>query len=130
MSRSGYSEDCDDTLAYGRWRAQVANVVRGKNGQAFLSELLNALDEMPEKKLIRNELKKDGEMCALGALGVKRGMNMESLDPEDYEIVACEFGIKEQLIQEIVFMNDEHNDRSTPEERWISMRTWVSGLLQ
>lgn len=129
MSRSGYSEDCDDTLQYGRWRAQVKSAIRGKRGQALLRELLESLDAMPDKRLIRNELRKDGEMCTLGVLGAKRGMNLEAIDPEDHEIVASEFGVAHQLVREIEFENDEQCDRDTPEERWKHMRAWVAGQL-
>lgn len=52
MSRSGYTDDDDDPLATGRWRAQVRSAIRGKRGQAFLRELIAALDAMPEKALI------------------------------------------------------------------------------
>lgn len=127
MSRSGYSEDLsyDDPLQYGRWRGVVASATRGKRGQQLLKELLVALDEMPEKKLITNSLKNsDGCYCTLGVLGEKRGLKMENLDPEDYEIVATEFGVAAPLVQEIVFMNDEWHSE-TPEERWARMRKWV-----
>lgn len=43
MSRSGYSDDCDDPLQEGRWRAAVNSAIRGKRGQAFLREALAAL---------------------------------------------------------------------------------------
>jgi len=49
MTRHGYVDDSEDTLAYGRWRAQVQSAIRGKRGQAFLKELAAAMDAMPEK---------------------------------------------------------------------------------
>ena len=55
MSRSGYV-DCDDPLAAGRWSAQVKSAMRGKRGQAFLRELASAMDAMPVKELIADEL--------------------------------------------------------------------------
>ena len=55
MSRSGYCDDLDP-LDLGRWRAQVASAIRGKRGQKLLKELLTALDSMPKKELIANEL--------------------------------------------------------------------------
>jgi hypothetical protein len=45
MSRSGYSDDLDP-LALGRWRGRVASAMRGKRGQAFLREMLAAMDAM------------------------------------------------------------------------------------
>lgn len=125
MSRSGYSEGCDDNLSMGRWRGRVASSIRGKRGQAFLRDLLDALDAMPEKRLIQNELRKDGEMCTLGVLGAKRGINLEDIDPEDYEIIAAEFGIAAPLAQEIMYENDEYWNRASAEKRWTYMRSWV-----
>lgn len=61
MSRSGYTEDCDDNWQLIRWRGAVASAIRGKRGQAFLRELLAALDAMPEKRLIADALVFDGQ---------------------------------------------------------------------
>lgn len=108
-----------------RWRGQVTSAINGKRGQAFLRELVESLEAMPEKRLIREELRKDGEVCALGAVGAKRGMNLEVLDPEDYETIGIELGIAHQLAQEIVYQNDEVAARDTPEERWTRIHNWA-----
>jgi hypothetical protein len=127
MSRSGYTDDCDDdVLALGRWRAQVASAIRGKRGQAFLRELLDALDAMPVKRLIADDLIKDGEVCALGSVGVKRGIDMTPLDPHDPQTLSGVFGIAHQLVSEIEYENDECCTRDTPERRWQRMHDWVS----
>ncbi|MBB6146825.1 hypothetical protein HNQ77_004806 [Silvibacterium bohemicum] len=126
MSRSDYVRD-NDALAKGRWRAQVRSSIRGKRGQKLLTDLLQALDQMPEKKLIANELEtSNGALCALGVLGKARGLDMRNVDPEQYEEVASLFGITEQLTRQIVFMNDEFYDRDTPGQRYEKMRAWVS----
>lgn len=130
MSRHGYSEDCDDQWALIRWRGQVASAIRGKRGQEFLRDLVAALDAMPQKRLIAKELRKDGEVCALGALGVKRGIPLEQIDPEDSELVAANFNVAEQLAREVVYQNDEECDRMTPEERWKQMHTWATGKIK
>lgn len=130
MSRSGYSEDCDDTLMYGRWRGVVASATRGKRGQLFFRDLVSALEEMPEKRLITDELIKEGEVCALGALGKKRGLKMDSIDPEDYEVVAENFDIAAPLAQEVVYENDESEINETPEERWTRMHKWAKSNLR
>lgn len=133
MSRSGYSDGfCnDDPLMYGRWRAQVASSTRGKRGQKLLRDLVQALDEMPVKELITHELKRaDGSYCTLGVLGEKRGLDLESLDPEDYDCVGKAFDIASPLAQEIVYMNDEYCEGDTPTERWTKMRKWVGSLLK
>jgi len=142
MSRSGYTDDMDDDLAMGRWRGMVASATRGKRGQKLLTELLAALDAMPEKALVASELEtKDGDVCALGALGKARGIDMGQLDPEDPERVAAAFGIAAPLAQEIVYMNDEEYDSKwdanakryvdiSPEERWTRMREWVARQIK
>ena len=134
MSRSHYTEDCgDDVLVLGRWRGQVTSAIRGKRGQAFLKDLVNALEAMPNKSLVGDVLRKDGEVCALGALGVARGLDLESLDPEDPEQVAEAFGIAPQLVQEIVYINDDDfkfRREETPENRWYRVYSWAKNQIK
>ena len=137
MSRSGYDDNYgdDDPLALGRWRAQVASTIRGKRGQAFLKELLQALDEMPAKSLIAHDLiNNEGCVCTLGALGLKRGLPLVDMDPEDPESIAFRFKITHQLVAEIEYMNDEAAgwlyNSETPEERWVRMRAWVEKQIR
>ena len=138
MSRSGYTDDYEDTWALIRWRGAVASAVRGKRGQAALREIAAALDAMPVKELAAESLiTADGEFCTLGALGHARGIDMAPIDPEDRQAVAREFGIAEALAAEIMWMNDEVCDNWTwvdnkrvPHEkaaasRWRHMRSWV-----
>lgn len=124
MSRSNYSDSIDNWDLI-RWRGQVASAIRGARGQTLLRELAQAMDAMPEKKLIAQELHAEGGYCALGVVGAKRGLKLETLDPEDSEIIAIQFNIAEQLAREIAFQNDEACEYKTPEERWEFMRNWV-----
>jgi hypothetical protein len=87
--------------------------------------LLAALDAMPDKSLIANELEEDGGVCAIGSLGKARGVDMSKLDPEEPEAVAAAFDIATCLAQEVVYMNDEVNWHETPGQRWERMRAWV-----
>lgn len=132
MSRSGYDDDCDgwDLI---RWRGAVASAIRGARGQAFLKEMLAALDAMPEHKLVQGELEQHGEVCAIGAVGKARGVDMATIDPEDRDQVAKAFNISPALAAEIVFENDEaagYWSKETPEARWGRMRRWVEGHIQ
>jgi hypothetical protein len=131
MSRSGYSDDYDmENWSHIRWRGAVASSIRGKRGQAFLRELVEALDAMPVKALIAHDLYKEGAVCAMGSVGLKRGVDMSKIDVEDYARVADVFGIASPLVQEIEYLNDEggwHDD--TPEVRWRRMRDWAAGCL-
>jgi hypothetical protein len=67
MSRSGYSDDYDDTGLLGLYRANVTRSILGKRGQAFLREMAESLDAMPVKKLVYGEVVRDSEhVCAMG----------------------------------------------------------------
>lgn len=126
MRRSGYGEECDSEWAAIRWRGQVASAIRGKRGQAFLRELIGALDAMPDKRLIAHDLRQGSYVCALGAIGAKRGVELERLDPSDHDTLSNVFGIARQLVQEIEWMNDDAYAFSTPEDRWKNMRAWAA----
>lgn len=130
MSRSGYNEDDDGDGRIAMWRGQVASAIRGKRGQAFLREMIEALDAMPDKRLIAEDLQgPDGAVCAIGSVGARRGVDMSELDPEDPDTIASVFGIAHQLVQEIEYMNDEvyHKDG---EDRWRRMRAWAVSNLK
>lgn len=111
MSRAGYSDDVEDQWALIRWRGAVASSIRGKRGQAFLRELAEAMDAMPEKRLIANAGEIEGEFCTLGVVASKRGCDMEDLNAlmEDGEgdAVAGVLGVAGPLAREIMFENDE-----------------------
>ena len=130
MSRSGYTDDPGSEWEAICWRGQVASAIRGKRGQAFLRELIEALDAMPEKRLISHELRKGAEVCALGSVGARRGIELEVLDPEDCNKLADVFGVAHQLVREIEWMNDEAFYFSTPEMRWQNIRDWAAGRLK
>lgn len=126
MSRSGYVDDCDmDSWASIRWRGAVASAMKGKRGQDFLRELLAALDALPAKRLIADDLvSEDGaEFCAIGCVGRLRGINMADFDPYDYEHLSKTFGIAESMVREIEFWNDDVS--TTPEQRFELVRAWV-----
>lgn len=128
MSRSGYSEDCENLQL---WRANVDRTIAGKRGQAFLKEMIESLEAMPQKRLITEELRAEtGEVCAIGAVGLKRGTDMKTLDPSNPEEVSAAFGISTMLAQEIVWENDERRTSQTPEERWERMHKWAKDNLK
>ncbi|WP_427196747.1 hypothetical protein AB4J85_16950 [Pseudomonas aeruginosa] len=139
MSRSGYCDDLDSWSLI-CWRGAVNSAIKGRRGQAFLIELRDALDAMPEKRLIADELEADGQFCTLGVIGAKRGIDMSTMDPNCRETVASAFDIAPALAAEIVFENDEFPggfygtngewQRETPEHRWQRMRNWVEASIQ
>lgn len=91
--------------------------------------MLVALDALPEKKLIAGELEvQSGAVCAIGAIGRARGIDMDGLDPEDPETVAGVFGIAPAMAKEIVSINDDDlswDSNEQPEARFARMRAWV-----
>jgi hypothetical protein len=131
MSRHGYSDEIDE-WALIRWRGQVASAMRGKRGQALLIDLVKALDAMPEKVLIKEVLiDTEGDVCALGAVGIRRGIPMKDLDPEWAETIASTFDIAEQLAREITYINDEGGRYDeTPQQRWERVRAWAISHIQ
>jgi len=134
MSRSGYTDDYDGD---GQWamirgRGAVESAIRGNRGQNALKAILAAMDALPVKRLIENDLQsKTGEFCTLGVLGHARGIDMASLDSDNREGVAAVFGIAPALVAEIFYENDEggwHNE--TPERTFERMRDWVASNIK
>ena len=127
MSRSGYNDSCDG-WEFIMWRGAVASAIRGKRGQQFLRDLVAALDALPTKRLIAEELESpDGGVCAIGSVGKQRGLSMQGIDPEDREMVATAFGIAPALAAEIMYENDNDfaYNKETPEQRWERVRQWA-----
>jgi hypothetical protein len=141
VSRSGYTDDIDDQWSFIQWRGAVKSALQGRRGQLFLMEMLAAMDALPVKRLVANELEAPDlvpcshwgmfeaqSVCAIGAVGKRRGVDMTSIDPDDYETVARKFGIAQAMAQEIVFINDEWG-RETPEARFIRVREWIASQI-
>jgi hypothetical protein len=163
MSRSGYDYDgCYDTWASIRYYGAVKSAFRGKRGQAFLKEMLAALDAMPVKELVANVLINTGRgeshpgydpadhnpivggdelvdekgnpfpigaVCAMGAVGKARGLDMTDIDPNDPPSVAGAFNIAETMAREIADANDDFYKPETPAQRWVRMRKWVENCI-
>lgn len=128
MGRHGYSSDLEP-LSLGRWRAQIASATRGKRGQAFFRALIDALDAMPEKRLVADDLQKqDGSVCALGCLGKARGVDLRSVVTEDWDKLGELFDIAPQLAQEVMYINDELAHRD--EDRWRIVRDWAAKQIR
>jgi hypothetical protein len=143
MGRAGYNDDCDG-WELAMYRGQVASATRGKRGQGLLKDILIAMNGMPVKRLVADDLETaEGAVCAIGAAGKLRGVDMSGLDPEDYETVAGRFNVADCLAREIVWENDEcghhriewrngkrHWCDETPEERFVRMRKWVRSQIK
>lgn len=165
MNRSGYNDggDCDTTEDFLRmcgWNANVKRCIAGRTGQAFMWELYQALEALPEHRLIQGALEDHGAYCSLGAVALARGQEipaeMRGSDEEvdDYELaerysaMGSFLGIKDMLAREIMYQNDDgdgvlhyiegpprrnHGEpvrEETPEERWQRVRGWVVRRLK
>jgi hypothetical protein len=136
MSRSGYSDDCENL---GLWRAAVTRAIRGNRGQAFLREMAAAMDSMPVKELIAERLVDDvGRACAIGTVCQARGLDTSNVDYDDPHSVAKAVGIAMAMAAEIEYVNDEcapyhwqdKTEPETPAGRWQRVRKWVSENIQ
>lgn len=128
MSRSGYDDSCEGWELI-MWRGAVKSAIRGKRGQDFLREMIVALDAMPDKRLTEAALQTDGEVCAMGAVGLKRGIDLTKIDPGDRHEVAEVFGIAPALAAEIAYENDDYWQDTTPAQRWERMHRWAEKNL-
>jgi hypothetical protein len=136
-----------DMWGYVRYRGALRNAIKGKRGQAFLKELLEAIEALPEKKLAVGAFRdRDGCASALGALALKRGHSPDELAGFHYmtpDQLARFFGIQPVLIRHIVHMHDveipficayRHNnitleiedDEETRAEAWRDMHNWLN----
>ena len=125
MSRSGYGDDDTGEYPVSLWMQAVKRAIHGKRGQAFLREMIEALDAMPQKRLIPHVLEEDGGVCALGAVARKRGIDPKALVGGSNSYLSSRLGIAEALVCEIEYMNDEELWNAAPERRWQEMREWA-----
>lgn len=96
MSRSGYSDDCENLSLY---RGNVDRAIAGKRGQKFFRELVAALDALPEKRLIEGALEEEeGDVCALGALRKAKSVPLEPLRDSDWDALGEAFDVAPILV--------------------------------
>jgi hypothetical protein len=141
MSRSGYSDDLEPWTLI-RWRGAVTRALKGRRGQAFLHELIEALEALPQQRLTEGALEADGLYCAIGAVGRLRGLDMTNINPQSPGQIADAFGIAEAMACEIAYMNDEAaiaDPTNLPPKkvqrwregyRWLRMRRWAEMQLK
>ncbi len=95
-----------------------------------------ALDALPApKRLIAEELKSaTGEVCAMGSVGLMRGLDMAKVDYEEPQEVGKFFGITRMMAAEIAYVNDEgpfywRHGNEGPEARYERVSKWVNENL-
>jgi hypothetical protein len=97
--------------------------------------LVEALDGMPEKRLVAEELETtEGGVCALGCLGKARGVPLDGVDTEDHDKLGAMFNVAPLLAREVMFQNDDDfgyaRVEETPEQRWTRMRAWAADQIK
>lgn len=141
-----YDEDFPNQAAL--YQANTERALKGKRGKAFLRELEAALLTLSEKRLIEGRVCEEGQVCAMGALALKRkvdsGMQvkeaLEWLEAEAPEegyadetgrFMEKHFGIMERLSIHAAYVNDEYGayGRQTAEERYGKVLKWVQEEL-
>lgn len=142
MSRSGYTDDCwgFDLIMY---RGAVDKAIAGRDGQAFLLEMIESLDALATKELIPNSFVATEGVCALGSVALKRGLDTSKIDVENDDVswkAADLFKISPKLAAEIMYMNDERGGGysyatnsyvvETPDQRWKRIREWAVSHLK
>jgi hypothetical protein len=147
VSRSNYSDDCEHVHLY---RGAVNRALQGKRGQAFLREMLAALDELPWQRLevgtlveltrldADDELTEDvnaeahvSGCCAMGAVALKRELDVSNVNAYMSSEVGRAFDIAPSMAAEIAYENDEAGpDDETPEQRWHRVRAWVVAQIK
>lgn len=151
MSRMDGWEGDDEPFAnaWALYERATENAINGKKGQTLIKELEASLLALPEKKLIRSQFCKEGQVCALGALAVdreiKKGKTREQAvfelerdseewhDEEDnqgVEYATGTIGLRRTLAQTIIWENDERNWHNTPEERYTRVLAWVQSKIR
>ena len=73
-----------------------------------------------------------GEVCAIGSVMVKRGIDASDIDVCDSESIASTMGISEALVKEIEYINDEYryNSTMTDEKRFQVVRGWIVSRIK
>lgn len=128
MTRSGYGP-CDEDEA-DEWHRRLKDTIASPEGQAFLRELADALDALPEKVLIDGVLiDEEGNCCAIGAVCKARGIDVGAIDIGSASSVGEAVGISCQLAAEIEYENDCWPDEA-PKAKWARMRRWVDKKIR
>lgn len=113
-----------------RW-SRTQSIVKAV--KRFLRELAEAMDAMPEKKLISEALvTRQGDCCTLGVICKKRNIDISDVDADDPEDVGFTLGIDYSMAAEIAYENDEGGPWGVdedPELRWQRMRKWVDAHI-
>lgn len=91
--------------------------------RALFAALGEALDAMPNKRLIRLCFLREGESCALGVLWLSRNPDMRNGSPAG--TLQRAFSVTIDVTSAILRQNDTVCRDLTSEARWVRMRAWA-----
>lgn len=112
--------------------------MRSERGQRFLRDLRDALDAMPQKRLVALKYKtSDGEYCAVGCVAEARGVDLSTVvDHTGDDAVDCfsvtlpfHLNVNGNVVAWIEAENDRTASTESPEDRWRRMRAWVEKYI-
>lgn len=147
MSRSSYTDDYGEDYPgqLELYRANVQRSIQGRNGQARLRELRDALLALPVKALeadiFAEGTREQPRVCALGAWALQtcggdpaaaRAL-VGPRDTDDYAIAAAlqPFQWPLPVVREAIYQNDEgRHDATTPAERYAYVLRWVNAAIR
>lgn len=92
--------------------------------KTFCTELIEALDALPVKVLIRDNYEHNCEFCALGSWGRFRGFDIAELS---FEHISYITGLDITFVGNLAKENDGFE--GTYEERWAYMRNYAQQML-
>lgn len=89
------------------------------NKSEFMEELKSALEALETRRLIPMQLCDGRDVCALGAVMYRRGIDVEDVDSTAGEVL----DLPQDWCDEVAMENDEV-DGESPEQRWTRMHKW------
>lgn len=141
MSDRTFDDEGDSTVPAEFWWQAVERGINGPRGQAALAELEEALLALPRRRLIEEDISDGRDVCALGALALKRDRELCPRIPrreaieylhrsygESGSLAIWECGMHLRLLQTVAWVisyaNDDLAAGLTPEERWKYVMNW------
>lgn len=141
-------EDCDYDEDFNNqaelYQANTERCLLGKRGQVFLKEMEKALLMLPRKRLINGAVCREGDVCAIGALALKRKrdagdsisaalywLEKEAPDEDEYADATSEYaerhlGVIDRLAYRMAWVNDvDAEEEMSPEDRYKHVLAWV-----
>jgi hypothetical protein len=140
MSRLYEGDDDWEPWMDGQWAGALRSAIRGRRGQQFLRDLVNALDALPEPELSAGALEDEetGCCCAFGAVRRFRGAESVPLyfHPMEEDVTPDHltepFDVSRALAWEVVEANEgwcKSNSPETRRQRFKEVRRWAVGAL-